>query len=361
MLCNKIASAAREFQKWNHRRKHRERISYVVFEATDRIGGRILDIKLGGEEGKAPTRTSGGFANDTQSENVGCKCYGSSCPKINVEVGAGWFTGFDDIEVESCRHQVKTTNRRETLRRKKVQELAPMRKRIADRRRSRADPNRRLEVEVSLNCSVCPKNMHNRMFALSQGNRRFGKVDPPLEVNCGLHDGQDDNYSFLNHGVFYGTNTEGEIEMTPIVKKSRIYPSFDRNLNRTWVKPKQFLDRFWNMIDRCVDYEAYQFWYQYENWGCDASPPRKPFFYGKPTNSITWADFDVGFDKMGDLEPFWPEPLFAAQRKEWCITYHEMVQSFLNNVTSEEAIEASTMYNFYKNFNYFVSIEFGVV
>eukprot|EP00581_Thalassiosira_minuscula_P029374 CAMPEP_0183776112 /NCGR_PEP_ID=MMETSP0739-20130205/45993_1 /TAXON_ID=385413 /ORGANISM="Thalassiosira miniscula, Strain CCMP1093" /LENGTH=111 /DNA_ID=CAMNT_0026017885 /DNA_START=44 /DNA_END=376 /DNA_ORIENTATION=+ len=72
------AAAAREFKSHNSR-KPAHKISYIVFEAQDRVGGRILDIKLGGDKyTNNPTRTSGGFRTSETGTapptNVGCHC-----------------------------------------------------------------------------------------------------------------------------------------------------------------------------------------------------------------------------------------------------------------------------------------------
>jgi len=100
------AAAAREFSNWNSNDAN-EDISYLVLEANSRIGGRILDVEFGGDDYQDnPMRTSGGFrknSNSTQDpwENIGCHCDEASCTQLNVEVGAGWFTGDEGVELAS--------------------------------------------------------------------------------------------------------------------------------------------------------------------------------------------------------------------------------------------------------------------
>ena len=356
------AAAARELKKHNSKKKNKK-ISWYIFESSDRIGGRIKDIEFGGqEEGKPPTRTSGGYDRDdpnTPPENKGCRCIGGHCPKFNVEVGAGWFTGYNGIETKSCKKSKSIKKEKAAVMEEVRKEDGPVKDCIyngmdPDDCCDGVDTGRALQKNTE--CKVCPPQ-YNTYYAISQdqGPKNSGNMKKPLVVHCPSE--EEDDYAFLNTGQYYGRdpNDPGKTEMKPIVLGERNLPGFDRNRTEILVRAERFLGKFWRMIYKCVDYQSFQFYYQYF-YPDDYGPNSSPFYFNEP-DTISWTDFDVGFDVMPDNLPFWEQALGKSQaRKDFCLNYHEMVKGFLDDTDgfSDEIREnAKKMYNFYKNFNYF--------
>ena len=93
------AKAAQTLNRWNNLNtpSGAKPIDYVVLEAQNRLGGRILDDTLGNEnKPDGDGYFSGGFLEGSYPEwkNVGCHCNEpGGCPVYQVESGAGWFTG----------------------------------------------------------------------------------------------------------------------------------------------------------------------------------------------------------------------------------------------------------------------------
>lgn len=344
------AAAAREFHKWNSNHGTDDEITYAVLEAGDRIGGRVLDIELGGIEYDTPQRTSGGFRKNPSPiqdpwENVGCHCDEPSCLQFNVEVGAGWFTGDDGVDLsQSCvasnttHFSNESANKYRDLVSKSNPKQFASKKGLLPRDRNTGE---------KVNCDVCPLN-YNRMYALSQGqaNDGMGNLSPPLEVNCNSYDGQDDTYGLLDTTTFYGKNEYGVIEQKPLDDESRSFPGLTFQGNQIPVTARFFYEIFWVMKYQCIDYESYEF---YNHWKYfDESDT--PFLYAP--YSMSWTEFDIGWDQMPDNVRWWNVPFYNQRRDFFCNSYKESIESFLDG-TSEADLDAKKLYNFIKNFNYF--------
>ena len=248
-----------------------KKISYYVLEAKNRVGGRIMDRPIGAE--LPPSRYSGGYESKKPNgrvwtsppPNEGCKCRGIDCPKFKVEMGMGWFQGTKGIDIESCpavpsRQGLDLSTQ---LREEKVKEDGHWKtalylgKHPAVRNRG----NVAKAAAKKPDCDVC-HDIYNKHFAISQGKAppNHGNLEDPLKVHCAGEGGMSgDKYSFLKEGHYYGKNARGQIEMKKIEFEEEL-PSFETN--KSW-KPDEFLIHFDQMMFKCVDYEAYQFYWQW--------------------------------------------------------------------------------------------------
>lgn len=194
----------------------------------------------------------------------------------------------------------------------------------------------------------CPKNI-NRMYALSQNQgSRARNTNPPLAVNCDYYDGQDtsDNrHKFLEYSSYYGLDEMGKPHMEPVDTKAMYLPGFDfRSGKKKKVKARNFLNRFWNSIQNCVDPVNWEFFYQWASW----KRYDYPFWYNLNSTNITWEELDLGFDVIPEKVNF-PD---AEIKQNFCSNYSAMVQDFATGNTKSKK-DARKLLNFYKNFAFF--------